>query len=86
LPAEQAGVGALAVGRLRRGERVLPAEAVPVIDVEAERDDVASARQFAEQRIGRRAGGASLRGEQFDDGRARFRLGERCAQQQSNPQ
>src|ERR1051325_3762112 len=68
--AEEACIAAWALGRLRCRERVLPAELVPVIDVEAERDDIAAPRQLAEQSIGRRAGGAALRGEQFDDGRA----------------
>jgi hypothetical protein len=66
--AEEACIAALALGRLRCRERVFPAKLVPVIDVEAERDDIAAPRQLAEQSIGRRAGGAALGGEQLDDG------------------
>src|SRR5258707_11116536 len=63
LPTEQPGISALPLGRLRRGEWILPAEAVPIGDMETEGDDVATLCQLAEQRIGGRAGGASLRSE-----------------------
>ena len=76
---------ALALGRLRRRERVLPAEIIPIVDVKAERDYVISARDFAEQRVGRRAGGAALRGEELDDdgrGLARRRGSRRAYQRE----
>src|SRR5438067_13279291 len=55
--AEEARIAALTLGRLRCRERVLPAELVPVIDVEAERDDIsraAPARRAAHRPAGRR--------------------------------
>src|SRR5205085_74334 len=78
-------IAALTLGRLRCRERVLPAELVPVIDVEAERDDIAAPRQLAEQRIGRRAGGTALRGEELDDRRAGFGRGRRHDQERPQP-
>src|SRR5437016_11717801 len=83
--AEEARIAALTLGRLRCRERILPAELVPVIDVEAERDDIAAPCQLAEQRIGRRAGGAALRGEELDDRRAGFRRGRRGDRERPQP-
>src|SRR5947207_7904062 len=83
--AEEARIAALTLGRLRCRERALPAELVPVIDVEAERDDIAAPRQLAEQRIGRRAGGAALRSEELDDRRPGFRRGRRGNHERPQP-
>ena len=50
------------------GERVLPAEIVPVVDGKRQPDDVSLVDVFLEERIGRRAIGATLAREQLDDG------------------
>ena len=60
---------ALALGRGRRRKRIFPADIVPVIDMEGERQHVAPHRKLAEKRIGRRTGAAALRGEEFDHDR-----------------
>ena len=52
-----AGVDALPLGGLLAGEAVLPADVVPVVDVEGQRDDVGPPRQLAELRS---AGGQEL--------------------------
>ena len=40
------GIGALAVGLTVERERVVPAEIVPLVDIETERDERGIARQF----------------------------------------
>jgi hypothetical protein len=47
-------------------ERILPADIVPVVDVQAERQHVLPRCQLAEIGVGRRAGVAALAGEQLD--------------------
>src|SRR5581483_5373890 len=67
---EAAAIDGLAVGGRCKRERVLPAEAIPIGDVEGERQYVAPAlRELVQIGIGRRAGRATLRGEEFDDDR-----------------
>ena len=67
------GIGLLALGEGLMGERVLPAEIIPVIDRKGERHDIRLAGEIGQQRIGRRAGGAALAGEQFEHRARRFR-------------
>ena len=69
--AERPAIVALALGRRRTGEGVLPADVVPIVDVEGERDHVLAPRQLAEIGIRRRAGAATLRGVELDDDRRR---------------
>src|SRR5690606_29188393 len=57
----------LPVGIVLRGERVRPAEIVPVVDMIGEGDDLALARQRLQRLVGGRAGRAALAGEQLDD-------------------
>ena len=57
----------------RIGERVAPAEIVPVVDGEGEGQDVAPLRHFRDVAVGRRAGGAALAGEELDDHRRALR-------------
>ena len=76
---EGAGVDALPLGALLAGEAVLPADVVPVIDVEGQGDDVRPRCQLAEIQIGRRAGAAALRGEELDRPWTAFRLGRSAA-------
>ena len=73
----------LAPGRLGAGERVFPAEPVPVIDMEGQRQHFRSARQPGEQRIGRRTGRTALGGEQLDHDRAFPRLYRRDAERET---
>src|SRR5712672_177827 len=58
-------VGALALGGGARGERILPADIVPVVDVIGQRHDVGTLGQAAEIGIRWRAGTAALRREEF---------------------
>jgi hypothetical protein len=62
---QRAGIAALAPGEIGMGEGVLPADIVPVVDVEGERDHVLAPRQLAEEGVGGRAGAAALRGEKL---------------------
>jgi hypothetical protein len=59
-------IGSLPVRRALAGERILPSKSVPVADVETQGDHIVASFQFPEQRIGGRAGGAALRGEELD--------------------
>ena len=54
--AQKLGITVLPPCRIGAGKRVLPAEPVPVIDVERQRQDIGSAGQLGEQGIGGRAG------------------------------
>src|SRR6185437_3836552 len=60
----------LSLGELRVGEGVLPAEPVPVVDMEGQRDDLVSAkpqcRELANEGVRRGARAAPLRGEELD--------------------
>src|SRR5690606_32517064 len=49
------------------GERVGPAEIIPVVDVIGERDNIVLIDNVLQHGIGRRAGSTALRGEQLDD-------------------
>ena len=49
-------------------QRVLPAEIIPIIDRETERNQARVLAEVAEQLVGRRTGRAALAGEQLDDG------------------
>ena len=69
------GIGLLARREGRMGQRVLPAEIIPVIHREGQGDDVGLAREIGQNRIGRRAGGAALAGEQLDHRAGRVRQG-----------
>jgi hypothetical protein len=62
------GVVALALGIVVAGQRVLPAQPVPDVDVERQGEDVVARGVLGQQRIGRRAGRTALAGEQLDDG------------------
>ena len=67
-------VGALALAELRARQRILPAEIVPIVDRQRQRDDVVALGQTCPARASAcRAGGAALAGEQLDDGLARRR-------------
>src|SRR5947209_4431521 len=66
---EELGITTLALGRSRAGERVLPAEPVPVVDMERECQHLRTARELGQQRIGRRTRGATLGGEELDNDR-----------------
>jgi hypothetical protein len=70
------GVGALARRVGRAGERILPAEIIPIVDGHAHRHDAGILDQFAEQLVGRRARRAALAGEQLHHC-AGFRHGSR---------
>lgn len=73
----QRDVSALAFGRARKGERILPPKIVPVGHVECQRQKVWSVtRQFRHNRISRRAGRTTLGSEQFHDQRASAGLRE----------
>jgi hypothetical protein len=67
--AQRARIAALAPGEVGAGEGVLPADVVPVVDMEGKGDHVPALRQLAKERVGRRAGAAALRGEQLDHDR-----------------
>jgi hypothetical protein len=54
---------------LAAGIRVFPAESVPVIDMEGQRQHIGTVRELGEQLIGRRTGRAALRGEKLDHDR-----------------
>ena len=82
---EGGGVGFLAASEVGRGERIAPAEVIPIVNVLFESDDFGSVDglllgQLFEERIGRRATGAAFGGEEFDEdgstgrGIRRFRL------------
>ena len=75
--AQNLGVFLLARGVLRAGQRVLPAEVVPVVDGKRQGDDAGAIGVGLEQRVGRRAGRAALAREQLHHGRALRALGVR---------
>src|SRR5581483_7240299 len=58
-------IGLLARGETRIGERILPAEIIPVVYRHAERDDRGILGEFADDLVGGRTGRAALRGEQL---------------------
>src|SRR5262249_5702012 len=58
---------ALALGEVVTGERVLPAEIVPIIDRERKGENVFALRELAQKLIGGRTGGAPLTGKQLHD-------------------
>src|SRR3546814_9528433 len=62
--AELGNIVALALGVLCGGEGILPADVVPVVDVERQRQHARLVGQLSEQRIGRRTGAAALRSEE----------------------
>src|SRR5207237_7984040 len=83
------GVAVLPPRRIGTGERVLPAEPVPIIDMERQGQQVRPAGELGEQSIGGRAGRAALGGEQLGDGGGVRRLQRRSPQrpnQQGGPQ
>ena len=61
---------ALPLAELRRGEAIAPSIVVPVVNVFAQEDELHSGRsllaQLHQQRVGGRATGAALRGEQLN--------------------
>ena len=89
IAAEHPGIGILTLGVFLGGERVRPAEIVPVVDVIGQRHHMAGLRQFGRDGVGRRTGRAALAGEEFHNGKWALRLrpfvgggGERREQQQ----
>ena len=73
---EGGGVGFLAASEVGRGERIAPAEVIPIVNVLFESDDFGSVDglllgQLFEERIGRRATGAAFGSEEFDEDRLR---------------
>ncbi len=60
------GIGFLPRGEGWAGEGILPAQIIPVIDVQRERDHPRLLGELAQQRIGGRAGRAALAGEKLD--------------------
>jgi adenylate cyclase len=68
------GVIALALGAVRRAQRVAPSEVVPVVDVERQGDDALPLTEFGQQGIGRRRGRAALTGKQLNHDRPPLRL------------
>jgi hypothetical protein len=75
---EALGVLGLALGEVVGGETVVPAKAVPVVDVLAEDDDFCGGdwlilEEMGEEGVGGRATGAAFGGEELDeDGSARW--------------
>ena len=59
----------LPLGKGGVGIGVLPADVVPIVDVEGEGDDFRPLRQLAQEGVGRRARAAALGGEELDDDR-----------------
>jgi hypothetical protein len=55
----------LALGAVRRAQRVTPSEIIPVIDIERQGDDAGLAAELGQEGIGRRASRAALTGEQL---------------------
>ncbi len=53
--ARRPGIAALALGVGGFGETVLPADVIPIVDMQRQRDDVIHARQLCQQFIGGRA-------------------------------
>ncbi len=71
-----AGIGLLPVGETRVGETVGPADVVPVVDVQRQRNHLRVSGQGREVFVRRRAGRTALRGEEFHhDLGARFGRG-----------
>ena len=62
------GIGFLPRGVAGIGERVLPPEIIPIVDGHADGDERRIGREFPQELVGRRAGRATLAGEQLDDG------------------
>ena len=67
------GVAVLARGEGRLGKGVGPADIVPVIDMQRQRDHVLAGRQFPDHRIGGRTGRTTLRGEKLHHHRPALR-------------
>ncbi len=63
------GIGLLPGGEVRRGERVLPADVVPVVHGQGERDDAGTMGETRQHRVRWRAGRATLAREEFDHAR-----------------
>ena len=67
-------ITALPLRELRGGKSVAPSIMVPVVDMLAQKDEVYARQSFLAQlqqeRVGWRATGASLGGEQFNDDRS----------------
>ena len=74
------GISALTIGVAVQRQRVLPAQIIPIVDGQAQRDQRRIARQLAEQLVGGRTGRAALAGEQFDDRPRLGRVGGRWRQ------
>jgi hypothetical protein len=72
------GIGALARRMRRIGERVLPAEIIPIVDRHAERDERRIGGEFADKLIGGGTGRAALAGEEFDEGARLAGLCQAC--------
>ena len=66
-----------------RGETVFPADVIPVIHMKRERDDRVMRAELGQKRIGGRAGGAALRGEQLHHHRVAL-LGRRCGRREQH--
>ena len=58
----RAGIGALAFGELGGAEHILPADIIPVVDMQRQRDDIAAIGKPGQDLIRRRAGRTALRG------------------------
>src|SRR6185295_18301572 len=65
------GIGFLAIGVGFRGQRVLPAQHVPVGDRQRECDDVLAFSEFRDNAVSRGTIAAALAGEELDDNRTR---------------
>ena len=68
------GIAPLPRGILRIAQRVAPAEIVPIVDMQRERDHVGSLGKLREEAVGGDAGGAALAGEELHDRLWRGRL------------
>jgi hypothetical protein len=80
---EKCCITVLALGRLAAGKRILPAEPIPVVDMERQCQHIGTAREFGQQRVGRRTGRATLGGKKLDQNRPFTRPGGRDANRQA---
>ena len=65
-PPADSGIAALTLGMGRIAKGILPADVIPVIHMQRERDDILPFSQFGEHCIGIGARGTALRGKEFD--------------------
>src|ERR1700733_13963161 len=79
---QRVGVLLLPCQRFRQLEAILPAQAVPVVDVEGQRNDAVLAGELADLRLGGWTGVAAFRGVELDHRGAGLRRGDARGQQQ----